>query len=346
MQTLIKSLLLFVSVGSLFAGCSNLSKYRTPESAGLIASVETEQPSITATPTLSPEPTIDYKSTAEIAQRAADIAQATADEARRVNAMATLEWVQAVNEQVAFTAQSNVMTHEVDSWTATAADLYVPMTATQQAINNTQIPAQQAILSGMMTSTKEAPTQRVAMIQAENYKNFGKLDYIVRIFFLGTLGLFLFGLAIFFVRTPARPQTHDRSAPESVTSESTPVIYKQDKGGGYYSLKNYTVPCTPEQLTELAEKLTQGEKTLAINAWEGKGTLFTRDVILRVRAWLRNDQQHGGIEFVTPTDDGQLAPTGELFDFLIAWLETQRLPAEYEFIEAAEPRGEAALQPA
>jgi len=114
--------------------------------------------------------------------------------------------------------------------------------------------------------------------------------------------------------------------PEQKQELETVVWIKNIKDNGAKSLR-YTIPCSPDQLTELAEKITQGEKTLGINQWEGADTLFTRDVILHVRAWLRDNQ------FVTPTDDGQLAPTGELFDFFCGWLETKKLPDEYEFLE-------------
>lgn len=324
-----KKIILIVFI--FLAGCTT-GKYQQQNANGELIASNTEYPSIDITATHTPMPTIDYESTIAVAQQAVDIAQATADEARRVNAMATVEWVQAVNEQVAFTAQSNMMTHEVEMWTATAANLYVPMTATQQVINNTQIPAQQAIIAARLTSTIEAPTQLVAMIQAQNYQQYGKLDYIVRMFFMSAIGVFVIGTVIFMLRQPVSHKSVTQPVPQEPQQPATVIMHKQDRGGGNYSLKRYSVPCTPDQLSELAEKLTQGEKTLAINAWEGRDTSFTRDVILRVRAWLRDDNAHGGIEFVTPTDDGQLAPTGELFDFLCGWLETRKLPIEYEFL--------------
>src|SRR5687768_1454834 len=55
----------------------------------------TSLPSATAIPSA----TIDYKVTAEVAQ-------ATSDEARRVNAMATAQYIALINEQTRITAES------------------------------------------------------------------------------------------------------------------------------------------------------------------------------------------------------------------------------------------------
>jgi len=148
----------------------------------------------------------------------------------------------------------------------------------------------------------------------------------------------MFSLIVLSFRLPnyiSHKINHESVSTEKELQLETVVWIKNTKDNGTKSLR-YTIPCSPEQLTELAENITQGKKTLGINQWEGKDTLFTRDVILHVRSWLRDNQ------FVTLTDDGQLAPTGELFDFLCGWLETKKLPTEYEFLET---QPEKALQP-
>ena len=285
-----------------------------------ITTNNTEYPTASRTPqpteTIVPSATIDY-------QQTAIVAQSTADEARRINSMATAEYIRLINEQLAMTQVVEQQDFMIQSWTATAALTTIPLTATQQAVNNTQIPQAQLIAAAQMTATKNAPAQMIAIENAQNYVKYAEANQVAGVVGKMSIGVFVIGVLVFMFRFPMANKS------ETLEKESqleTVVWIKNEKDAGAKSSR-LVIPCTPEQLTELAENITQGKKTLGINQWEGKDTSFTRDVILHVRSWLRDNL------FVTPTDDGQLAPTGELFDFLCGWLETKKLPDEYEFSE-------------
>jgi hypothetical protein len=309
------------------------SRYRGAQAQATTNNTEYPTATQTAQPTETaiPSATIDHAATLAIAQ-------ATADEARRVNAEVTHAYLQLVQQQSAMTQQHELMVFEIYSWTVTAAPSSQAATQTQQAAINTQIPMQQAFVIAQMSATANAPTQIVAMENAKNYVKFAKgnerADIAGKYFLIAVM----FSLIVLSFRLPnyiSHKINHESVSTEKELQLETVVWIKNTKDNGTKSLR-YTIPCSPEQLTELAENITQGKKTLGINQWEGADTLFTRDVILHVRSWLRDNQ------FVTPTDDGQLAPTGELFDFLCGWLETKKLPTEYEFLET---QPEKALQP-
>jgi len=294
------------------------SQYRGVQAQAITNNTEypsetrTQQPTVT----LIPSATIGYQETAVIAQQ-------TAMEAVRINAGITAEYEVRIQEQLQMTAEYEQRVQEIYQWTATAALTTIPLTATQQAMLNIQIPTQQAIIADHMTATHEAPTQIVAMINAKNHEKFGEVSYLSGIAGPWITLILVVGVLVFLFRLPVANKSE---TPERESQLETVVWIRNTKDNGAKS-KRMTIPCTPKQLTELAENITQGKKTLGINQWEGKDTLFTRDVILRVRAWLRDNQ------FVTPTDDGQLAPNNELFDFLCGWLESHQLPTEYEFGE-------------
>ena len=279
----------------------------------------TEYPS----PTITPQPTIDYQSTVDVAQGQVEIAQATANEAMRVNAMATAQYVELMNEQIRFTAEVERQQHEIMAWTQVAAGTTIPLTATQQAALNTQIPQRNALEAAYLTATKGAPTQMIAMARAQNQLRYGKYSYFASLIASSAIFVFVLGIVVWLYNNPLMPKVEIEQEP--VKNETT-VWIRSDKDNGARSTR-YVVPCSPEQLTELSEHITQGTKTFAINQWEGADTLFTRPIILQVRAWLRENH------FAIPTGDGQLAPTHDGFNFLIAWLDTQRLPEEYEFGE-------------
>lgn len=309
-----------------------LSSCTTYQAQALVQSDVTQQPRVTPSPTIIPSATIDYKSTAEVAQEQANIAQATADEARRINALATTEYMSLVNEQLRMTAEIDRQEFEILMITATMAATSIPLTQTQQAVINTQIPSHETQVAAVMTATEHAPTQVVAMLEARNYETFGELDYAVRIFATGAIGIFAIGVVAFlFKRIPATEVDEPSEVEQLEPIKDTVVQMRTDKGGGSFSQTRFVIPCSPEQLTEFAEAITQGKKTMGINQWEGSGTLFTRPVILQLRSWARDN------DFAASTEDNQLAPTNDFLDFLCAWLDKQRLPAEYEFQPSQPP---------
>lgn len=313
--------ILFVTVMTVRWIGTRVSIPRYNNAQAQVIANNTEYPTATRTPqptvTLVPSATIDY-------QQTAIVAQSTADEARRINSMATAEYVRLLNEQLAMTQVVEQQNFIIQSWTATAALTTIPLTATQQAIVNTQIPQQQQIIAAQMSATANAPTQIVAMENAVNYVKFAKVNKTAEVVGKFSISIFAIAVVVFMFRYPMQKRIEaDDEQPEPIKPEPvTRIDYYKNNGTNSFS---YSIPCTPDQLSELAENITQGKKTLAVNQWEGKETLFTRPVILRVRAWLR------GNEFVSVAGDGQLVPTDELLNFLCSWLDKGTLPTEYEF---------------
>lgn len=285
----------------------------------------TEYPTSTVTPkptrTEIPTATIDYEQTAIVAQ-------ATADEARRINAGATAEHESVLLAQSQLTAQSESnaltmlqLTAQWEGITATAALTSIPMTATQQAINNTQVPAAQTLQAAQLKATIQAPTQYVAMQQAINYQRYGGIDYFARWAMYVVIAVFTLALVAWFMRNPVLPKPA-----QSHPTEYTVINRKREPSAGNgYQMTRFVVPCSPEQLTELAKGIADGSKSWAINQWEGSGTSLTRDTILRVRAWARDNK------FVLATANDELVTTDAGTDFLIDWLDSQHLPDNYAF---------------
>ncbi len=295
------------------------------------------------TATISPVPTATtaYQATAEIANTQLANAQATANEASRLNTQATAQHEQLVYEQLQMTAAYEAQVFEAYAWTVTAALTSVPLTATQQAALNIQIPTQQALMRAEMTKVKEAPTQMKALIEAEQYAKYWPVEFMIRMFAFMALGVFLIGLGVFAYRQAqsmaiVQEATEPIAIPEmdpvpqvvrTYQATSTPVTVTDNAGGGFGTTYKYSVPCSPEQLTELAEKILSGEKnkTLAINEWEGSDTKMTRSTLVRLRSWLQTNR------FAESIGAGRvvLATTGE--NFLRGWLDAQKLPTEYDF---------------
>mgnify|MGYP006921377080 CR=1 FL=1 len=332
-----KRIILILISGILLSGCGAVN-------ASALSPMDTEYRTSrpTATASIIPTATIEYQATAAIASTQLAYAQATANEASRLNTQATAEYEQRVQVQLQMTADYEAQVFEAYAWTVTAALTSVPLTATQQAALNVQIPTQQALARAEMTKVKEAPTQMKAMIEAEQYAKYWPVEFMIRMFAFMALGVFLIGIGAFAWRSVPVARTVQENAleptaipemdpvPQVVRTyqvASTPVTVSDNAGGGFGTTRKYFVPCSPEQLTELAEKILSGEKnkTLAINEWEGSDTKMTRSVLVRLRSWLQLNQ------FAQSIGAGRvvLAERGE--SFLQGWLNAQTLPTEYDF---------------
>ncbi len=276
----------------------------------------------TPRPTRTPVPTatIGYRETAIVAQ-------ATADEARRVNAVVTAAFEQRALARLQMTAQYEQRVREIYSWTATAALTSVPLTATQQAALNTQIPMRSTLESAYLTATHSAPTQEAAMQQAIYFRKYGAVDHFARWFFILVICVSLLALVAWMLRNPVLPkQTTEEQVEKDYDDEpETVVMLKRPGTGGDFSKQRFVIPCTSDQLTELCNGIVNGGRSFAINQWEGKDTLFTRDTILRVRGWFEMNT------LAVHSPDNQLTATPEGEDFMYSWLESHRLPDNYYF---------------
>lgn len=304
-------------------------------------------PEPTATITLTPTPTVDWQGTAIVAQT-------TADEARRLDTQATAQEKDRIQQQLGWTAQADMWTAQSDQLTATMALTSIPLTATQQAVVNTQVPIDQALMAGQLTATKEAPTQSKAMTDARIYEEHGETDFIIRMFVLGALGVFLLGIGLFAFSARPKVEATPRSAvlaqavhepdliplkPELVKSQASvkqnqnevPVSIVKDHGGGNVAIENYSVPCSDQQLTELTCRVLDEGETLGVNNWEGDGTTLTRAVIYRLRNWFQAKQM------VNSIGSGRLKFNEKGLALLQAWKEKQVLPHPYVFAPVIDP---------
>lgn len=330
--------------------------------SALSQSTDTEYrtPQPTATQSPVPTPTIEYQATAHVAETQVAIAQATADEANRIMVQATNDEAQRQHEasmqnaQATAQAESNAMVQY--GWTATAAFTSVPLTATAQIDNATAIAAYNTMTIAQITATAHAPTQVVADANARTQAQFSTVFAWVQVFALFSLGVFMLFTAWFmrwyWMREDARalarspqgvaerhgykpiPQVVPEPDPEPVFTQPVApdemvITVRKDYGDGNVNMSKYTVPCTHEQLLQVAENVLTKGWTLAINQWESAETRFTRNTFSKLRSWLQSNQ------FAVSAGSGTLAlsPTGRTF--LEAFLNANQLPTEYEFGEMA-----------
>lgn len=257
-------------------------------------------PGPTATRTVTPSPTVGWQATAVAAQ-------ATADEARRVNAQATAQHEAFELEKIRVTEGAEIREHEKFAGTATAASTSVPLTQTARSVDLTATNAMMTLSAGQLTATHQAPTQVVAMARADLEREWGWVNYAA----MGALTFFLFALGVFALarsRTADGPMvTYQQTVgAEAVVNDDlepirqddlTPltgaddphvyVVVKKDNGKGGYAEMRYRVPCSNEQLYELAVRVLDDGETLGINNWEGEGTSLTRKAIGILRSYFQ-----------------------------------------------------------
>ena len=221
-------------------------------------------PTATLTATIEPTATIDYMQTAIVAK-------ATSDEAMRINVQVTAEQDRRNFIQAQWTVEAEAMTMQSDQFTATAYATSVPATQTAQAISNT-------IRGTEMAMTITAPTQIIAMKNAQVYTEFADelqatelvLQLVIATFILG-LALFLIAAAVIRLFEAFR-KTEDHFAGQR-TEEATPIPFVPAPGSesekGVIKLVRAEVPCNVDQLLVLADGVVNSGRTLAFNHWEG-----------------------------------------------------------------------------
>lgn len=327
-----------------------LSACGAPVSA-LGTDTEYRTPLATATQSPVPTATIEYKATAFVAETQAAIAQATADQARRIMVQATNDQAQREHEAQIHSANATQQAESnrvmLLSWTATAAQTAIPLTATAQRENMTAIADYKAVTIAQITATAALPTQIVAEADAQAIAKYAPLRMGAQIFAMFAIGVFLLIAAWFmrwyWMRQDAREWLKSPQGvagldgfmpvpdvePEIIRPE-TVITIKQDFGGGNMRMDKYTVPCSKEQLLQVAENVLTKGWTLGINQWESAETLFTRNTFSKFRSWLQ------GNKFAMSTGSGILALTPKGHEFLEEFLNKAQLPTEYQFGEVAQ----------
>lgn len=276
--------------------------------AGLLGTPEvvySASPAATATATVSPTPTVGWQATAVAAQ-------ATADEAMRIDTASTAAEKERVQVQLGWTAQADMWTAQSSDATATAYGTSVPLTSTARSEDLTAMAGQQTLTAGELTAVKEAPTQAVAMIRTENERKYGWVNYAA----LAALAFGMFGVGVFALAKAGggnKPMvTYQQTAEIEALTDVAPtqvvadpirredlvplmdndeprvlVVVRRENPEGGHGEERFYVPCDRDQLYELAVRVLDDGATLAINNWEGEGTALTRKVIERLRGYFQ-----------------------------------------------------------
>ena len=304
----------------------------------------------TQTMTLIPSPTLDHAATIAVAQTQAEDerqnayrAQQEAINAQQTSVAAGVELariteaheagliivMQATQSAEAIALQA---TQQVQGWTATAALTSVPATQTQQAINNTQIPAQQRIMSTAQSMTIVAPTLVAAIIETQERAKYGWINYVV----LALGSLLLFALMVYVIlfinhsiKITEQKEAHEAEEVEPfIVPLDEPLVVTVKTDAPYPQANILTVPCTPDMLTEFADGIVNEYKQLAVKYWEGsQSKLWTRELYYPMRHFMQANQyaQSAGGK------DGRLVLLAAGEAFLRGWLTTQSLPHRYKF---------------
>lgn len=279
-------------------------------------------------PMMTATPTVDWQATAQVAQ-------ATADEARRVNAEATAQHEQFLAVGLQATMSANELEQAKVWQTATWAPTSVPLTITAGANQYAMAEMHLQEVKIAATATEGAPELLLRQKSAEAYNAdlaFG-MEQFMR-----------FAAAFFFIAIPVLMWVarKNQSAPlpvanvsapvkatpaPSVLEMATPVLIKREEGG-VLEVSLQVVPCSEEMLTEFAEGILSGEKTTRFEFWEGEKSLWWRDQYRKFRAWL-SSKEVGYAIIHDPSGIMVLTADGEYF--LRYWLETRKLPARMEF---------------
>jgi len=334
--------ILYIVIAFLVVACSGANvSFETPPITTEYRAINST--AIPQTKTPIPTATIDFNATSQIALSQVAIAlnqaatsQAEADAANRLVVEATSAHEQREHEIALSNAQGTQQAQSenmiVYGWTVTAAFTSIPLTQTQQSAINTQVPRQQALMSGALTATKEAPTQMVAMTNAENYSRYWMVDFILRMFVFVGMGVFLVGVGAFAFRQrkvqEQEQEVEEENVIDEIPQEPTETILRIETNHdtAFPMMSRMIVPCTPDQFTKLVEGVLTDGKTLGINQWEGAESVFTRDEFTPVRNWLLSNRlaQHS-------SGRGALMLTAEGESIFIEWLNSHTLPAAYKF---------------
>jgi len=305
--------ILYIVIAFLMVACSGANvSFETPPVTTEYRALQST--TIPQTKTPIPTATIDFNATSQVALSQVAIAlnqaatsQAEADAANRLVVEATSAHEQREHEIALSNAQGTQQAQSenmiVYGWTVTAAFTSIPLTQTQQSAINTQVPQQQALMAGALTATKEAPTQMVAMTNAENYSRYWMVDFILRMFVFVGMGVFLVGVGAFAFRQRKVQVQEQEVEEENVIDEipqepmqqepvqiETVLRIETNHDTAFPAMSRMIVPCTLDQFTELVKGVLTEGKTLGINQWEGAESVFTRDEFTPVRNWLLSNR--------------------------------------------------------
>jgi len=129
-------------------------------------------------------------------------------------------------------------------------------------------------------------------------------------FATGAFGVFCHWDMIFIFRLPI-PKQESIIEVKKKKHEPETVVWIQNKKTAAQIQPVTQSLVRPEQLSELAENITQGKKTLAINQWEGVGLCYPSSNL--ARAGMVTD-----VKLCLLPKMDQLIPTDDLLNFFCA----------------------------
>ncbi len=336
MKTPKAQLTLLVISMLLITGCTAMPATTTSPQQVMAGTQQPTQPRTTATPDVS-----EMTRRLAAAETAQADAQAEADAANRLLVQATNDEQQrrhdATQAAAQVTAQAQADRMIINGWTATAAQTSIPLTSTAYWINATAITGYSTMQSAAMTATMHAPTQMIVMQRAQDNVRYAPVYFAIEVVGKGSLIFFVLAVGIF-----ALLQAHWQRQPKPAEDKAEPSAQRVIPIENHFIVptdtaprsqpSRYVLPCTPEQLDELAEETING-KTLATNSW-GRRTsrTWSETQFLKMRYFMQAN------EMVRSAAAGNLALTAAGEGFLRAWIETRALPSPYVFtLETASP---------
>jgi hypothetical protein len=222
-----------------------------------------------ATATFTPTPTVGWQETAVISQ-------ATADAALRLMVDATAAEDQRIFAQSAWTVTAEAYTHEADMltaqsnmWTMTAYPTYLPITQTVQARRDIAAATQAADMRTALHATLNAPTQVIAMSNAQAQAKYADLREKSTIFIYFSIGSasVLLSLYLLVIAFRSAPAVHIVAPEEPKFIQPIPFTVKKQDGSTVWTRAE--VPCTKEQLVEFADGIINRNMTCSFGMWEG-----------------------------------------------------------------------------
>lgn len=266
----------------------------------------TPQATGTPYPTVSPFPTVDYRATDQAWQLSMEHergeiikAQAAHDEEmmrQQVNLVSIGATGTAYGTEVSL--QQSMLTHDAGMMTAQSARI---------------------------TATAHAPTQVVAMSNSIRAVENSKRDDIISTIGVLVLIFFLLSLSLFLLKKTVTLNTADYiNGQQEEPEPKEPPHLREDRGSGDFS--KWYVPCSEQQLTELAEMVVNGERTLAINRIETTSRTLKRPVLTKLRKFFRMN------DFAIELGGGEISLNDRAVCFIQGWFDNHELEQGYQFL--------------
>ncbi len=208
-------------------------------------------------------------------QQTAVNAQSTSDAAMRLMVEATSAEAQRQQERLLMTAtidiatiQAGQLTAQSDIATSTAALTAVPLTSTAQSLDREIAKTQISDSHTAVAMTRQAPTQVILMAYAQSQAKYADVTMRVDIGVRIAVSFFVIVLSALMVYVILRRNTRSEQPTVFIRPlDDIPLRKHEEQGSVRFTRAD--VPCTKDQLLELADGIINRGMTLSFNPWEG-----------------------------------------------------------------------------